>query len=221
MRKNRIPSPSSGEDILGARLNDVKKDITALGEGTTTLTSDPNVSPESGLRRYIIPAWDFATGGEPRGELAVVANQVRCYRFVLTETISDISTISYDVSQDAVGATAVFGLYSSDGEKLCEWALTATGFGAHLSAALADPVTLEPDDYWLAWSCDDITVLVWLCGSSGTNAVRWASVLNARDARLGDAANPMVGLVLPSSLGVVTANNTLQPPMVCLNTIEN
>lgn len=181
-------------------------------------------TPAATVRRYIFPGWDW-THTEGSGSIALV-NDVRCYRFRIFDAYAGI--ISLTTYENAFNTTADYGvwaIYSGDGtELLCQFPEiqgTAGIAQAVTSADLAQPIDLEPGDYWLAWSGPGLNGLE--TAFNGPVA-SWLVIANAAEVRLGKAQFKMIGatppFTMPSGLGTVAVEAGIGVPAVRINTRE-
>ena len=188
-----------------------RRDHAALATDFDVTQADPE-----GLLQYITPGWDYSHTQNGVTPLASPANTVSCYQFQLSQNVKTLGALScFAVSGLSAGPTAVFGIYNVAGDELlCEWRIPIAS--ATLGLRIGDPeltISLDAGTYWLAWSCDtNVPVLQGIGGS-----VAFGAIMNVLTPLLATSSNLMSSLELPSSLGTLTALDTLVIPVICID----
>jgi hypothetical protein len=135
---------------------------------------------------------------------ARTANRVVLYLFQLDVAIT-ISKISVIATNNTLGLTMSVGIYSYTGTKLVDSGTFVAQTSPTVQTKTITPVTLSPGVYWQAQSAttNDSGATLYGIVAGGSFNILPAYVANST--RVGYAANPMVGGVLPSTLGAITA----------------
>ena len=130
------------------------------------------------------------------------ANLVSVYLFEL-DVATTISKASTYCTNNSIGPTATFGVYSLAGAKLVDGGSFTTLNSAGVQTNSFTPVTLQPGTYWHAQACTTNTGACTFIGIV-TGSVGAGALYAKNYARACKAANALVGGVLPATLGVLT-----------------
>jgi hypothetical protein len=137
--------------------------------------------------------------------ISLVANRVYAIQVVIPYTLK-VGNISVATGATNPNAVADFGFYDMSGNLLVSaGGINCNSTSTVFNAAIGSPVTLTPGVYWFAW-CGNFT-------SGGFNNWNVNSIFNSgltnnlSPAWFVHAANAGTAGVLPSTLGVVTADN--------------
>lgn len=203
---------NSSQSTLNIENTDGSIVITDEGGGTLNLVASTQ-TPTFGTAGY----GGFFSAGFPLNNLyqpntsgyAITDNnnQVNVYQFALSAEWVIRRISAYVNTASGSGGTASFGIYSYSGAKLIDsgglpW--TSATQGSAQSVAIT-AVTLPPGVYYFAQSASSVTFEAqgWGLGSQALD-----NMVNAfGSVKVGQAANPAVGGVLPATLGTITADS--------------
>jgi hypothetical protein len=177
----------------------------ANGSGDIPLTTGafffgPNVDPYSGVIEAAVPPGPSA-------------NVVQVYMFSLPFSITLNHIVCYVESGNGSDLWG-FGIYNEAGTiKLVDSGAISTASIGAVSTALGSPVTLPAGVYVFAQTTSGTSANSPYYNWDGTYA---RALLCTNIARIGQAANPSVAGVLPTSLGVITTGGSSYAPMFVL-----
>lgn len=132
-----------------------------------------------------------------------------------------VSKLTYFQLGVLAGSVSAYGIYSADGlSKLLAWENINTGTGGGTKTTTISQVSLPPGIYKAVCSCSGngaSPATLGGYGTSGTNEPSQPWNTNGT-VRVGVAANPMVGGVLPATLGAISlsANVGVSLPSITL-----
>ena len=154
----------------------------------------------------------FLSAGVPLFTYGLVANQgmnranneIRVWQFenLVTRTISKVTT----TGAAYVGGSANFGIYDSLGNLLLDSGPFTSNPPATTTNAIS-AVTLPVGVYYFAQAASDMTLQFYAFTSTSNPGAQEFVLLNANAARVGYAANALVGTSLPATLGTITAED--------------
>ena len=201
----------------------VNMTLTDNGSGQITLAASGGASFTTSGQGYflgfqdVLPILD-SSGLSASG--AGVTNKVMFAQINLPYTIKVSNTSVYVITAAGIAATMTAAIYNAAGTtKLLDAGSFDTGTSSQVIRTNAiTPVTLSPGTYLFAQGATSVGSFGSVVGHGPYNAYFINSLLNGVVARVGSAANPISGGVMPATLGALTAfthaDNTVTLPGV-------
>ena len=198
-------TPNADQELLNLTAGS-NISITDAGAGEIIIAAMPTTFGTAGVGGFFSAGFPMTSmyGTAISGTtVGAIVNQVTVFQFTLS-TQFIISRISCYVTVGQTSATVNFGIYDSTGHRLLDsGALTASSSSTTESTTIT-PVTLPPGTYYFAQSSSNTGVQV----TGFTNvSPPWEEMINAHGSvKVGQAANSTSAGVMPTTLGIITAD---------------
>lgn len=161
-------------------------DLGFLSAGSTEIANAPNALLNNN--------WSVGT----------TANVLRVHAFTLQKRCRVTNAIINRGTTTASGKNSVYAIYDSGKNLVFQTPAFDAGTSGILSQAVTSgPFTLDPGTYYFAAAADATTVNSMIF--SAVPDINIKALLNQNIVRIGTAANAMASLVMPSTLGTITA----------------
>lgn len=138
------------------------------------------------------------------------ANQVRVFQFVLRHKAKFTNAIINRGTTTVATKNSVYAIYDSSKNLVFQTPAFDAGTSGILSQAISGgPFTLNPGNYWFACAADATSVCSMIMANVPDTNIR--QLISQNTVRIGHAANAMAALVMPSTLGAITAASLGMP----------
>jgi hypothetical protein len=200
-----LPTINGDSNVWGNELN---SDLIIIDEAVPSFLAP-------GLSGFFGPGIFFPPETIDIGTPAVAsANQVCICQMLLLARIQP-NKVTVNINGSASGGLAAFAVYGVNEQGngpgsalIASGPLSCEAEGA-ISAALELTQLLTPGTYYYVWTANNAGILI--NSFTGYSTAGQAAMFNFNSVRLGTAANPSIGAVLPDELGEITAGALTVP----------